>query len=199
MEERALRVLEFFPFLQTLKAYAATEVGQAVCLSLRPFRKKEEIESLLQEIVEASRVLEEEGNLPLPGTLEVRPLLPRARAEGACLLPEDLLAIRSTLGASSRVKHFLEKAPPRYPRLQSLGEEIPEFEDLQRKPPRRHRTAGRNPGFGQRRAVPSSPRDPADPRPDPHFSGGPLGTGKSAEDFPGANHHPAARTAMFWR
>ena len=40
MEERALRVLEFFPFLQTLKTYAATEVGQAVCLSLRPFREK---------------------------------------------------------------------------------------------------------------------------------------------------------------
>ena len=130
MEERALRVLEFFPFLQTLKAYAATEVGQAVCLSLRPFREKEEIESLLQETVEASRVLEEEGNLPLPGTLEVRPLLPRARAEGACLLPEDLLAIRSTLGASSRVKRFLAKAPPRYPRLQGLGERLPEFEDL---------------------------------------------------------------------
>jgi len=130
MEERALRVLEFFPFLQILKTFAATGVGQNVCLSLRPFREKAEIERLLQETVEALRILEEEGTLPLPGALDVRPLLPRARAEGACLLPEDLLAIRSTLGASSRVKRFLEKAPPRCPRLQSLGERLPELEDL---------------------------------------------------------------------
>ncbi len=130
MEERALRVLEFFPFLQTLKTFAATEVGLAVCLSLRPSGKKAEIELGLRETVEASRILEEEGPPPFSGTLEVRSLLPRARAEGACLLPEDLLAVRSTIGASSRVKRFLEKAPPRYPRLQRMGERLPELEDL---------------------------------------------------------------------
>jgi len=130
MEERALRVLEFFPFLQTLRAFAATEIGQALCLALRPLAEKAQIELLLRETVEASRVLEEEGPLPLAGTRELRPLLPRARAEGACLLPEELLAVRSTLGASSRVKRFLEKAPPRYPHLQSLGQRLPEFEDL---------------------------------------------------------------------
>jgi DNA mismatch repair protein MutS2 len=130
MEEHALRVLDFFPFLQNLKTFAATEVGQAACLALRPFRKKEEIDLRLRETVEASRILEEEGALPLQGTLEVRPLLPRARAEGACLLPEDLLAIRSTIGASSRVKRFLNKTPPRYPLLQGLGAGLPEFDDL---------------------------------------------------------------------
>jgi DNA mismatch repair protein MutS2 len=133
MEERALRVLEFFPFLQTLKACAATEVGQVLCLELRPLREKAPIELLLQETVEASGVLEEEGPLPLAGTLEVRPLLPRARAEGACLLPEELLAVRSTLDASSRVKRFLEKAPPRYPQLQGLGRRLPALDDLTRR------------------------------------------------------------------
>jgi DNA mismatch repair protein MutS2 len=130
MEERALRVLEFFPFLQTLKAHALTEVGQGLCLSLLPSREKGEIESRLQEVVEASRFMEEEGDIPLQGTLEIRPLLPRARAEGACLLPEDFLSIRSTLSASSRVRHFLETAAPRYARIQSLGKEIPEFDEL---------------------------------------------------------------------
>jgi DNA mismatch repair protein MutS2 len=101
-----------------------------VCLSLLPSRKKGEIESRLQEVVEANQLLEEEGDLPLQGTLEIRPILARARAEGACLLPENLLSIRSTLSASSRVKHFLETAPPRYARLQNLGKEIPEFDEL---------------------------------------------------------------------
>ena len=72
MEERALRVLEFFPFLQTLKAHAADRGGQGFVSPCVPPGRKEEIESLLQETVEASRVLEEEGNLPLQGTLEVR-------------------------------------------------------------------------------------------------------------------------------
>ena len=130
MEERALRVLEFFPFLQALKAFAATEVGQALCLALHPLGERAQIELLLRETVEASRMIEEEGPLPLAGTLELRPLLPRARAEGACLLPEELLAVRSTLGASSRVKRFLAKAPPHYPHLQRLGQRLPELEDL---------------------------------------------------------------------
>ncbi len=130
MEERALRVLEFFPFLETLKKYASTEVGQALCISLLPSRKKEEIESLLAEVAEASQILTEEGNLPLQGTLEIRALLPRARAEGACLSPEDFLSIRSTLDASTRVKRFLNRAAQRYPRIQTLGREIPDFDAL---------------------------------------------------------------------
>jgi len=130
MEERALRVLEFFPFLEILKKHASTEVGRDLCASLLPSRKKSEIESLLEEVVEASRILTEEGSLPLQGTLEVRSMLPRARAEGACLLPEDFLAIGSTLDASARVRKFLSRGGQRYPRIQGLGEEIPDLDAL---------------------------------------------------------------------
>jgi DNA mismatch repair protein MutS2 len=130
MEERALRVLEFHQFLQTLKAHASSEVGQALCLSLRPSRLKGEVETLLREVAEASDILMEEGDIPMEGVHEVRPLLVRARAEGACLLPEEFLPLRTTLGSAGRAKQFLRNAGIRLPLLRQWGEEIPEFMDL---------------------------------------------------------------------
>lgn len=133
MEERALRVLEFFPFLEILKTFAATEVGQAVCSALRPLGDKAGIELRLQETAEARRILEEEGPPPFSGALEIRPLLSRARAEGAVLLPEELLSVHSTLAASSRIRRFLQKAPSRYPLLRRHGEALPETEGLRKR------------------------------------------------------------------
>src|SRR3972149_7669386 len=113
MEERALRALEFHQSRQTLQAYASSEVGQALCLTLHPSGRKGEVEGLLREVAEASDMLMEGGDMPVEGVHEVRPLLSRARAEGACLLPEDLLPLRSTLGTAGRVKQFLRNAGAR--------------------------------------------------------------------------------------
>lgn len=133
MQERALRVLEFHPFLKNLKAQASSEVGEALCLALRPAVKKGAVEDLLRESAEALALLREEGDLPLEGLREVRPLLKQARAEGASLLPEDLLSIRSTLAAAGRMKARLEAAPARFAILKSRGGEIPDFRGLARR------------------------------------------------------------------
>jgi DNA mismatch repair protein MutS2 len=130
MEERPLRVLEFHQFLQTLKAYASSEVGQALCLSLRPSQAIGEVESLLREVAAASDILREEGDVPLEGIQEVRPLLACARAEGACLLPEELLSLRSTLAGAERAKQFLRHPGERHALMKRWAEEIPEFGDL---------------------------------------------------------------------
>ncbi|HYB19447.1 MAG TPA: hypothetical protein VEH09_00890 [Thermodesulfobacteriota bacterium] len=130
MEERSLRVLEFDLFLQGLQTYASSEVGQALCLSLRPSPQKKEIENQLQEVAEASDLLKEEGEIPLDGVQEIRPLLIQARAEGTCLAPQDLLRIKSTAGAAERTRQFLRKAGAFRPLLKGWAEELPEFRDL---------------------------------------------------------------------
>jgi DNA mismatch repair protein MutS2 len=130
MEERALHVLEFHRFLQILKDYASTEVGRTLCLILRPSREKGEVEILLSQVAEASAILQNEGELPLEGVQEVRPLLQRIHPEGTCLLPEEVLPVRSTLNAAGRVKQFLGSAQIRHPQLQQWREEIPEFKKL---------------------------------------------------------------------
>jgi DNA mismatch repair protein MutS2 len=130
MEERSLRVLEFHLFLQGLQTYASSEVGQALSLSLRPSPRKEEVENQLREVAEASDLLKEEGEIPLEGVQEVRPLLIQARAEGTCLAPESLLRIKSTAGAVERTKQFLRRTETPRPLLRNWGEELPEFRDL---------------------------------------------------------------------
>jgi len=130
MEERTLRVLEFHQFLKILKAYASSEVGQALCLSLRPSPEKGEVEALLREVAEAGDVLREWGDIPIDGVFEVRPLLVRTRAEGACLIPEEFLPLRGTLSAAGKVKQFLQNASARHPLMKQWAEKIPEFSDL---------------------------------------------------------------------
>jgi DNA mismatch repair protein MutS2 len=130
MEERSLRVLEFHLFLQGLQAFASSEVGQNLCRSLRPSARREEVEYRLREVSEAALLLEEEGELPLQGLEEIRPLLTQARAEGTSLPPESLLRIKSTAGAAKRTQDFLRRARVSRPILQGRQEEIPELEDL---------------------------------------------------------------------
>ncbi|MBM4331061.1 MAG: hypothetical protein FJ117_07510 [Deltaproteobacteria bacterium] len=130
MEERSLRVLEFHRLLQILQGYASSELGQALCLALRPSAGKEEVAVLLKQVDEASDILQEEGDIPLEGAYDVRPLLFRSRAEGTCLLPEEFLTLRSTLGAAGQVKHFLRKASANHPILIKWMEELPEFREL---------------------------------------------------------------------
>ena len=131
MEEHALRVLEFHRFLQVLKDYASSEVGSALCLSLSPSRERREIEILLRQVEEASAILQEEGDIPLTGVQEVRPLLQRIQAEGTCLLADEFLPLRSTLSAAGRVAQFLDTSRVPHPRLQEWIGKIPEFRSLE--------------------------------------------------------------------
>jgi DNA mismatch repair protein MutS2 len=131
MEERSLRVLEFHLFLQDLQTRASSEVGQALCLALRPSPRKEEVERRLGEVAEASDLLKLEGDIPLGGLPEVRPHLHQVRAEGACLPPESLLQIKSAAAAAGRGKDFLRKAESFHPLLQEWEEKIPDLRDLQ--------------------------------------------------------------------
>jgi DNA mismatch repair protein MutS2 len=131
MEERSLRVLEFHLFLQDLQTRASSGVGQVLCLALRPSPHREEVERRLREVAEASDLLKLEGDIPLAGLLEVRPLLQQVRAEGTCLPPESLLQIKSTAAAAGRSKVFLRKAESFHPLLQEWAEKIPDLRDLQ--------------------------------------------------------------------
>jgi DNA mismatch repair protein MutS2 len=133
MEERSLRVLEFPLFLQDLQTRAASEVGQALCLALRPSPHKEEVERRLREVAEASDLLKLEGEIPLGGLPEVRPLLHQVRAEGTCLPPESLLRIKSAAAAAGRGRGFLRKAEPFHPLLQEWAGKIPDLRDLEEK------------------------------------------------------------------
>jgi DNA mismatch repair protein MutS2 len=130
MEERSLRVLEFHLFLQGLQTYASSEVGQALCMELRPASRQGEVERRLQEVSEAQDLLEIDGDIPLEGLGELRPILHQARAEGACLSSESLLRVQGTAVAAGKVRRFLQKSERSHPRLKEWEEKVPELRDL---------------------------------------------------------------------
>ncbi|HXZ35263.1 MAG TPA: Smr/MutS family protein [Thermodesulfobacteriota bacterium] len=130
MEERSLRVLEFHLFLQGLQTYASSEVGQALCMELRPVSRHGEVQRRLQEVSEAQDLLEMDGDIPLEGLGELRPILHQARAEGTCLPPQSLLRVQGTAVAAGRVRGFLQKSERPHPRLKEWEEKVPELRDL---------------------------------------------------------------------
>ncbi len=130
MEERSLQVLEFHLFLQGLQAHVSSEVGQSLCLALRPSSRQGEVEKRLREVSEAQDFLEMDGDLPLGGLSELRPLLHQARAEGTCLQSHGLLQVQGTAVAAGKVRRFLQKSERSHPRLKEWGEKIPDLREL---------------------------------------------------------------------
>ena len=130
MEERSLRVLEFHLFLQGLQTHASSEVGQALCMALRPASRPGEVEKRLQEVSEARDFLEVDGDIPLEGLAELRPILHQARAEGTCLPPQSLLQVQGTAVAADKALRFLLKSERSHPRLEEWGRKVPELRDL---------------------------------------------------------------------
>ncbi|BAS28328.1 endonuclease MutS2 [Limnochorda pilosa] len=113
VSEEALRILQFDRVRERLAAQAQSEPGRALCRALEPLTGFEAVAALHAETRAASALLAKGRRPPLDGIFDVRRLLDRA-GRGAVLHPEEILQVRSTLGASRRLRGFLEEegGPP---------------------------------------------------------------------------------------
>lgn len=114
MQEKDLQTLEFFKILEKLAYYTSFEGGRELALSLRPSPDEKEVELRLRETAEAISLLKEKADISLAGAVEIRPLLEKA-SKFQILLPQELLAVKSTILAASRLRRamtrYAEKAP----------------------------------------------------------------------------------------
>ncbi|MFH1625192.1 MAG: endonuclease MutS2 [Pseudomonadota bacterium] len=132
MNEHTLRVLEFNKILSFLKGFATSDVGKALCESLRPLRDIKEIEILLDEVGELKEVLQIYGDIPIGGIRDVGESVLRTRVEGSILDPLEFLDILSTLKATHQLKRFFEKLEDhKYPVLRKIGNGFISLLDVQ--------------------------------------------------------------------
>lgn len=122
MNERSLRILEFYKIKERIKKYARTNAGKAMVEDLEPYDNVYEINNKLEESNEALEILLTKGNPPLEGLFDIQEGIERAK-KGGTLTPEQLLRVGSMLRVSRTMKEFFkrEDAEKAYPRLEDLA------------------------------------------------------------------------------
>lgn len=107
MNERALRVLEFYKIKEMLMGKSESSIGKALIENLIPSKDIEIIEKLQAETYEALSILNSKGNPPLRGIHDLNIELKRC-GMGGMLSPGSLLKIAQTLRTTRNLKTFIK-------------------------------------------------------------------------------------------
>ena len=106
MNEKALRVLEYYKIKDILKGYTQTIAAKDLIDELRPYNNIYEIREHLEETKEAFALLTKKGSPPFEGIYDVRDALSRVE-KGAALMPGQLLRIAQMLRCARRFKDYI--------------------------------------------------------------------------------------------
>jgi len=91
MDDRSLKLLEFYHLLDILKEYSISPLGRKRCEALRPSQDLPLIQSRLVEVMELKKIFEMEGDIPLGGLKDIEEILSKLEIEGSILEVEELL------------------------------------------------------------------------------------------------------------
>ncbi len=109
MDDRSLKLLEFFHLLDILKEYSLSPLGRKRCEALRPSRDLPPIQSRLTEVMELKNILGLEGEIPLRGLKDIEGILNKLEIEGSILNVQELLDIYQQMVLCKGLKRFFQK------------------------------------------------------------------------------------------
>lgn len=104
MNEKGLKVLEFYKIKEDIKRYIHTGAGKDLLEGLEPYDNIHEVREHLEETEEALRLLIKKGNAPFEGLYDIREDLIRVE-KGASLRADGLIKVAQMLKSS---RNFLE-------------------------------------------------------------------------------------------
>ncbi len=109
MDDRSLKLLEFYHLLDVLKEYSISPLGRKRCEALRPSRDLPWIQSRLAEVMELKKILEAEGDIPLGGLKDIERILNKLEIEGSLLEVQELLDLYHQLVLCKGLRRFFQK------------------------------------------------------------------------------------------
>jgi len=109
MDDRSLKLLEFFHLLDILKEYSLSPLGRKRCEALRPDRDLLSIQSRLTEVMELKNILGLEGEIPLRGLKDIEGILNKLEIEGSILDVQELLDIYQQIVLCKGLRRFFQK------------------------------------------------------------------------------------------
>ena len=109
MDDRSLKLLEFYHLLDILKEYSISPLGRKRCEALRPSNNLPLIQSRLVEVTELKKIFEMEGDIPLGGLKDIEEILSKLEIEGSILEVEELLDLYHQMVLCKGLKRFFQK------------------------------------------------------------------------------------------
>jgi DNA mismatch repair protein MutS2 len=108
LNEKALRVLEFYKIKEMIKNYTQTGAGKDLIDALKPYDNIYEVREHLEETFEALLLLGKKGSPPFEGLYDVREGISRAE-KASTLMPGQLLRIANMLRCARRFKDYVNR------------------------------------------------------------------------------------------
>lgn len=108
MNEKALRVLEYYKIKEMIKNYTQTGAGKDLIDALKPYDNIYEVREHLEETLEALQLLGKKGSPPFEGLYDVREGISRAE-KASTLVPGQLLKIANMLRCARRFKDYINR------------------------------------------------------------------------------------------
>ena len=109
MNDRSLKLLEFYHLLDILKEYSISPLGRKRCEALRPSRDLPSIQSRSAEVMELKKILEAEGDIPLGGLKDIEGILNKLEIEGSILEVQELLELYHQMVLCKGIRRFFQK------------------------------------------------------------------------------------------
>ncbi|WP_010235707.1 endonuclease MutS2 [Clostridium arbusti] len=106
MNEKALRVLEYYKIKEKIKQFTQTSAAKDIIDDLKPYENIFEMKEHLEETEEALRLLGKKGSAPFEGAYDAREAISRA-GKGSTLMPLQLLKIANIQRCARRFKEYV--------------------------------------------------------------------------------------------
>jgi len=125
MIEHTYRVLEYNRLLDILACYASCAVGRSDCLSIKPSSDPIIVDSELRLVSEMRLLLKVKGFFFFSELEEITLVLKKSLARGACLVPDELLAVLRVVEASRESRKFIEANKSLCPKIYAIVRNMP--------------------------------------------------------------------------
>jgi len=109
MDDRSLKVLEFYQLLDVLRTFSISPLGRKRCEALRPSTDLPAIHSRFIEVLELKKILEILGDIPLQGLKDIEGVFKRLDVEGSILEVQELLDLYRQMDLCKGLKRFFQK------------------------------------------------------------------------------------------
>src|SRR3990172_1847775 len=103
IKDNSLFLLEFHKLLRVISGFAHSDGTKDAVVNIRPFQKREEIETRFGQIQEIRRISQEDNALKLSAFSDISHFIRRARPEGAVLDAVELSAFVPVLSIASEI------------------------------------------------------------------------------------------------
>ncbi|MGV3762168.1 MAG: endonuclease MutS2, partial [Parapedobacter sp.] len=128
--ENALEKLGFADIRALIATKCLSEMGKELVSRIRPQTRFDSINRFLRQTVEFKALLTNDAPLPVDHLYPIRPLVERARVEGAFLAEEDFFQLMLSLRTVFAIIRYFNERGGQYPNLEALFEHLPIEKDI---------------------------------------------------------------------